>query len=438
MNVARATSRPDLPSVLSVRGPATLRGRIRMPGDKSISHRCLMLSALAAGTSTISGLSTGADVQHTLRAIQLLGAQVDGDRDGKVRITGGPLTASTEVIDVGNSGTGIRLLAGMVAAAPFRTVLDGDASIRRRPMDRVTEPLRAMGARIGGPSDGTFPPLTIDGTTLTGIHYDSPVPSAQVKSAILLAGLSAVGPTTVVEPLVSRRHTEEMLAARGARITVDGTTTRLEPSALAPLDDTVPGDPSQAAFWLTMAAAIPGSDVTVDGVYVGPARDGFLDVLRRMGADVVQAPGKPSGFNLRVAGGSLRATEIAPAEIPSLVDEIPVLAVAAALAEGTTVIRGAGELRLKESDRLATVADMLHRFGADVTETDDGLRITGGRPLRPTTVDSHGDHRIAMAGALAALTCSGVSIINGFDMVATSYPSFLDDLEICAPECTIS
>jgi 3-phosphoshikimate 1-carboxyvinyltransferase len=417
----------------TITGSSDLRGALAVPGDKSISHRSLMLSALARGTSTIRGLSDGADVLHTLAAIQALGAVVAAHSEGTARITGGDLRESAAVIDVGNSGTAIRLLAGIAAGLAFRTVLDGDASVRGRPMDRITAPLRLMGADIDGPTGGRLAPLVIRGRPLNGIDYTSPIASAQVKSAILLAGLGATGTTIVREPTASRRHTEEMLAARGAVISVEGTTVCLEPSELTPKDETVPGDPSQAAFWLATAAARPGSEVTVENVYLGPARAGFLDVLRRMGADVVVSVDAGEAPTVRVVGSTLAATDITPDDIPSLVDEIPILAITAALAQGVTRIRGAGELRVKESDRLRTITEMLRGFGVPVVEHEDGLDITGGEPLVAAHIRSHGDHRIAMAAAMAAVTIDGTTTIEGFDSVATSYPTFLDHLELCAP-----
>jgi 3-phosphoshikimate 1-carboxyvinyltransferase len=414
-----------------------LRGTLSVPGDKSISHRAIMLSALAPGTSTIRGLSDGGDVANTLAAVRALGAEVTSS-DGAVVITGGMLRPSEHVIDLGNSGTGIRLLAGLVAGLPFRTDLDGDASIRSRPMDRIAVPLRLMGADIDGPSGGAFAPLVISGGQLHSIDYATPVASAQVKSAILLAGLSAAGTTTVREPAATRRHTEEMLLARGADLTVDDTTTSIRPSTLRPLDESVPGDPSQAAFWIAAAAGIPGSDITVLNLYLGPARAGFIDVLVRMGADleVTSVPGK--GSTVRVRGTDLHGTDIAPDEVPGLVDEIPALAVSAMLATGLTRIRGAGELRVKESDRLSTIAEMVSAFGGAIEELEDGLDITGGRPLNAAHVSSRGDHRIAMAAAMAAIAAQGMTEIDGFDAVATSYPSFADHLRECAPDANIS
>jgi len=418
------------PNTVRVTGPSSINGSVRVPGDKSVSHRALLMSALAEGTSRIRGLSHGQDVLHTAAAVEVLGAHVMRNADGSVDVTGGTLTEPPVVIDVGNSGTGIRLMAGMVSAIDGLTVLQGDASIARRPMDRIAIPLRQMGAQVDGRDNGSYPPLVIRGGNLRAIEYAVPVASAQVKSAILLAALAADGETVVREPVRSRAHTEEMLAARGADLDVEGATVRIRRSTLKPLDDDVPGDPSQAAFWLAGAAALPGSAVTVEGIYLGHARGGFLEVLRRMGAlvDVADSPAVPRAFDVTVKAAELVATDIAEDEIAGLVDEIPILAVAAALANGTTTIRGAAELRVKESDRIATTASMLRAFGVSVEEFPDGLAITGGATLKAAAVDSHGDHRIAMAAAILALAADGTTTIDGFTAVDTSYPGYLDTL----------
>ena len=415
-------------SSLTVAGGGRLRGRLRMPGDKSISHRALLLAALAHGTSVVRGLSNGDDVARTLAAVEALGASVEGDL-----IRGGDLHEATSVIDVGNSGTTMRLLAGLTAGRPWTTVLDGDASIARRPMERVVTPLRLMGARISGREDGRFAPLRIEGGGLHGVDYELPVASAQVKSAVLLAGLSADGETVVRERVRTRAHTEEMLTACGADISLeDGNrTVRIRPSTLRPLDLEVPGDPSQAAFWVVAACLVPGSDLTVTGTYLGPARDGFVRVLRRMGADVEVEMQGPTTADLRARPAALRATTVAGDEVPGLIDEIPVLAVAAALAAGTSEFRDAGELRVKESDRIATVAKELVALGADVEPRPDGLVVTGPCRLRGTTVDAHGDHRLALALAVAGLAAEGETTIEGWKAVATSYPGFEDDLRRC-------
>ena len=412
----------------TVRGGTRLRGRLRVPGDKSISHRALLLSALAEGTSVVRGLSGGDDVTRTRTAVEALGARVEGDL-----IHGGDLHQAASPIDVGNSGTTIRLLAGLCAGRPWTTVLDGDASVARRPMDRVVAPLRSMGARIEGRDGGRFTPLRIEGGDLHGIDYQLPVASAQVKSAVLLAGLAAEGETVVRERVRTRAHTEELLAACGADLSVEegGLVVRVRPSKLRPLDLEIPGDPSQAAFWLVAACLVPGSDLTVESAYVGPARDGFVRVLRRMGADVEIDMQGPTNAELRARHSALRATTVAGDEVAGLIDEIPVLAVAAALAHGTTEFRDAGELRIKESDRIATIARELSALGAQVEPRPDGLVVTGPSRLRGATVDAHGDHRLAMALAVAGLAAEGETTIQGWEAVATSYPDFEDDLGAC-------
>ena len=359
-------------SRLRIEGGRPLRGTVRVPGDKSISHRALLLAALAEGISVVRGLSTGADVAGTAAAVRAMGAIVEGDL-----VTGGRsrLHEPAGVVDVGNSGTTIRLLAGLCAGFDWLTVLAGDASIARRPMDRVADPLRRMGARVDGRDGGRLPPITVRGGGLQGIDYEMPVASAQVKSAILLAGLSAEGETVVRESTPTRAHTEEMLVAAGVDVeVVDGTIT-LRPGPLHPFELDVPGDPSQAAFWVVAACIVPGSEVVVDDVYLGPARAGFLDVLAAMGADVERVGER----SLRARySPDLHGTTVEGHQVPGLIDEIPVLAVAAAVADGTTTFEGAGELRLKESDRVATIVSELSALGATVEPTDDGLVVKGG------------------------------------------------------------
>jgi 3-phosphoshikimate 1-carboxyvinyltransferase len=414
-------------SAFTVVGGAPLRGTVRVPGDKSISHRALLLGALAEGTSTVRNLSTGDDVGRTRAAVEAMGARVDHDAEGD-RVTGGTSVVHEpdRVLDVGNSGTSIRLLAGLCAGQPWLTVLQGDASIATRPMDRVAEPLRRMGAHVDGRDGGRYPPLVVRGGALRGIEYDVPMASAQVKSAVLLAGLAAEGETVVRELSPTRAHTEEMLAACGADIVVDGVVVRLRPSVLKPFELDVPGDPSQAAFWVVAACTVPGSDVTVDGVYLGPARTGFLDVLRRMGADV--EVDRAAG-TIRARSSELRATEVSGAEISGL-DEIPVLAVAAARAKGMTTFTDIGELVIKESNRLATISSELGALGGRVEGGGDRLVVHGPSALRGAALRSHGDHRIAMAMAIAALGSEGQTTIDGWDAVATSYPAFGRDLEL--------
>jgi 3-phosphoshikimate 1-carboxyvinyltransferase len=413
-------------TTFSVTGGRPLRGRITVPGDKSISHRALILAALAEGTSVVHGLSDGDDVARTRSAMVAMGAAVDGDK-----ITGGRsrLHEPADVLDMGNSGTGIRLLAGMCAGLPWLTVLTGDASIRRRPMSRVAEPLRVMGARVDGRDDGRLPPLTVRGGSLRGIDYDLPVPSAQVKSAVLLAGLSATGETVVRQPVITRAHTEEMLLACGADLDVseNGLDVRLRPSALEPFELDVPGDPSQAAFWIVAGCIVPGSEVIVDDVYIGPARTGFLDVLARMGADVERV-GERS-IRARYSP-DLEGTGVSGPEIAGLIDEIPVLAVAGVVADGFTGFIDVGELRVKESDRVSTIIEGLAALGATAHYDDEGLHMQGGQALRGGNVHSHWDHRIAMAMAIAGLAAEGTTVIDGWEAVATSYPGFEHDLEV--------
>ena len=401
-----------------------LAGRLGVPGDKSISHRVLLLAALADGVSTIRGLSDGDDVAHTRAVVEALGADVDGSVADGLEVHGGRLQAVEGPLDVGNSGTGIRLLAGMLAGMPFVSVLDGDRSIRGRPMDRVIEPLRAMGATVDGSEGGDGAPLTIRGGCLHGIEYWPPMASAQVKGCVLFAGLSADGPTTVVEAAPTRAHTEELMAATGIDVEATAGRVTVHPGRPDPFDHRVAGDPSQAAFWAVGAAILPGSEVVVEGVYAGPARTGFVDVLARMGASIDH---DSATGDLTVRSADLVGTVVEPSEVPGLVDEVPVLAVAAAYAEGLTRFVGVAELRVKETDRLSTVCSELGAMGVTVWVDGDDLVVEGGRP-RGGDVDSHGDHRIAMACAVAALAADGPTTVAGWEAVSTSYPGFGTDL----------
>jgi 3-phosphoshikimate 1-carboxyvinyltransferase len=416
---------------------AGLRGRIRVPGDKSISHRALLLAARAEGRSRISGLSAGADVLHTLAAVRSFGAGVTGGPGSEVVVEGGTqrLGEPAEAIDVGNSGTGIRLLAGWATAIDGLTILAGDDSIARRPMDRVVEPLRAMGARIDGRGGGRLPPLVVRGGRLQGIDYRLPVPSAQVKGALLLAGLAAEGATTVREEVPTRLHTEELLSLCGADIEMEAGAVTVRPSRLRPFELDVPGDPSQAAFWIVAGCITPGSEVRVDHVYVGPGRAGFLDVLRRMGADIELTDTDAANRTATVVArfGLLRATDVGGAEVPSLIDEIPVLAVAAATAEGTTTFANAAELKVKESDRIVTMVAALGAIGVVAEARPDGLVVhgSGGRPVAGGRAESAGDHRVAMSMAVAAPAATTPIAIAGWDAVATSYPRFEEEYRRC-------
>jgi 3-phosphoshikimate 1-carboxyvinyltransferase len=427
---------------LALAGTLPLRGRLRVPGDKGISHRALLFAAMADGRSRAIGLAGGDDVYRTRRALTQLGVPITVAGSG-ITVEGRGLDAlvgSDDVVDCGNSGTSIRTLTGLVAGRRFRTTLSGDESLRGRPMLRVVEPLRAMGARIDGPDDGAFAPLTVDGGALVGCAHVLSVASAQVKTALVLAGLQASGVTEVTEPHPSRDHTERMLVALGAPLErVDATTIRVRSGAPSAFEAAIPGDPSSAAFWLVGAMVTPDSEIVVEGVACNPTRLGFVDVLRRMGAEVEveltgEVLGEPVG-NIRAVTSSLSGTTIAGAEIALVQDEIPVLAVAAAFADGVTEIRDASELRVKESDRIATVEELVRAIGVGSESSAGGLVIMGGRP-RPARFQSHGDHRIALAAAIAANAIDGESTIDGWRSTGVSYPEFSDDLAVLTGHAT--
>lgn len=423
------------PDTVHIAGGVPLRGSVRVPGDKSLSHRALLFAAMAEGRSTITGLGTGDDIGRTRTAIEALGADVR-DRTGDDTVTvDGPGIASLRQpahdLDCGNSGTTMRLVAGLVAGCDFVTVLTGDESLRSRPMGRVVQPLRALGADIEAADDDRHAPLLVRGGGLIGRRVDLDVASAQVTSALVLAGLQADGRTEIVEPAPSRDHTERMLAALGAPVRRDGEALAVERGAPLPFQFDVPGDPSSAAFLVVAATLLPGSEITVEGVAANPLRLGFIDVLRRMGARINVAVhderlGEPVA-DLEVTSAPLTGTDIGGGEIPGVIDELPVLAVAAAFADGTMQISGAAELRAKESDRIATVAAEISALGAAVEERPDGLLVGDGRP-GPGSFDSHGDHRLALATAVAALAVPDVSTVWGWDAAAVSYPGFLDDV----------
>ena len=457
---------------------ARLRGEIVLPGDKSVSHRALMLATLAAGTSRISAAGDGADVRSTAGVCRALGATVT--RLGDERPDGAPsamvdylvespgvdgLREPSTHLDCGNSGTSLRLFAGILAGLPFRAVLDGDDSLRRRPVARIIEPLRAMGATLLARSDDSLPPLTVIGRQpLRAVDRWTPVPSAQVKSAILLAALRAEGRTTVREAVATRDHTERMLRARGIGVTTE----RLEPAdaegrigavavgleggrTMQAIDEHVPGDVSAAAFWLVAAAIHPDADLVLRNVGVNPTRRAVIDLLRGMGADIEETPvaapgGAPVGVtgrasastpddgvgeplaDLRVRSSALHAIDLGPADVAAAIDEIPILCLAAAHAAGTTTIRGAGELRHKESDRIAGIADGLAALGVDIEIEGDDLRIHGGHALTGATVDSLDDHRLAMTFAIAGLMAAGRTTVLRPTSASISYPGFFDDL----------
>ena len=417
---------------------ARVRGRVPIPGDKSISHRYALLAALAGGRSTIAGYAPGADCASTLACLRALGVRVEGPGDrgpGRCTVTIdgrgiGGLAPPGAPLDAGNSGTTMRLLSGVLAGHPFTSVVTGDGSLRRRPMRRIIEPLSRMGARVTGEQDR--PPLTIAGSRLTGIDFAPPVPSAQVKSAVLLAGLHAAGDTTVREAAGTRDHTERALPCFGVELRVDdGAVTVVGGQRLHPADLAVPGDLSSAAFWATAAAALPGSDVTLENVGLNPSRTGILDWLERAGArvdrlQVGEDAGEPRG-SLRIRHGGNGGLTVGPADVPGLIDELPVLA-ALATHGGELEVTGAGELRHKESDRIAALADGLRALGGHVEEMEDGFHVAGRRRLEGGQADAAGDHRLAMAFAVAALGGRRPSRIRNAEAVDVSYPGFFDVL----------
>ncbi len=426
------------PTWVTVAPARRLRGRVRVPGDKSISHRYALLAALAGGTSTIAGYSTGADCRSTLDCLRALGVEIDesaaANATATVTVTGrgtAGLSPPARVLDAGNSGTTMRLLAGILAGQPFDAQLTGDASLRRRPMRRVIDPLERMGGRVEA-NDGR-PPLRIRGRPLQGITYAPPVASAQVKSAVLLAGLHAEGTTRLREQAPTRDHTERALEAFGVPVDRDdGAVAIVGGAPLHPLRLSVPGDPSSAAFWAAAAAAVPDSDLTIEAVGLNPTRTAFLDVLRRAGAEVemhvTNAAGGEPGGDLRIRSGSLRDVAVGPAEVPGLIDELPVLGALAA--HGPAVeVSGAAELRHKESDRITALAAGLRAIGIRVEERPDGFRAERDGPPPGGAADAAGDHRLAMAFAVAALAGAGPSVIEGARVVDVSYPGFFAVLD---------
>ena len=418
-----------------------LNGRVRVPGDKSISHRALLFGAIAEGTTTIEGLLPAEDPISTAACLRAMGAVISPIEDGQVITVEGVgldgLQEPGSVLDCGNSGTTMRLMLGLLAGRNGRHfVLSGDASLRRRPMQRVGQPLALMGAEVRGRDGGNLAPLAVQGRKLHGAVVGTPVASAQVKSALLLAALTAEGKTSVIEPAPSRDHSERMLKAFGADLTVGGEMGRhimVRPGArLKGQHVVVPGDISSAAFWLVAGALVPGADLTVENVGLNPTRTGVLDVLEQMGAKIEvlnrrDVAGEPVG-DLHVTYGPLQPFRFGEDIMPRLVDEVPILTVAACFCEGESHISGAAELRVKETDRLAVMARQLKAMGADLDETPDGLVIRGGRPLRGAVLDSETDHRVAMSLAVASLMASGDSTLERSEAAAVSYPSFWDDL----------
>lgn len=421
---------------ISVSKISSLKGALQLPGDKSISHRAIIFGALGQGQTSVTNFCSGEDTYRTVEAFRSLGIRIDGD-DRKYTVHGKGLTGLKEpgnVIDAGNSGTTTRLITGLLSGQHFHTVITGDDSLRSRPMKRVTAPLRTMGARIDGRENGNYVPLAIRGTDLAPLTYDIPVASAQVKSALILAGLYANGTTEITEPIATRDHTERMLAAMGADIDREGKTIRVQGfPKLDPLTVQVPGDISSAAFFMVAATIVPGSEVLLRDVGYNPSRTGVIDILKEMGADIeITNPSLEGGepkVDVLVRYGKLSAATIAGDMIPRAIDELPILAVAAAYAEGTTTIRDAKELRVKETDRIHAMVCGLRDFGATVEEFEDGMAVTGKEQLQGTTVSSFGDHRIAMALIVAGLAAIGETTVEGSDAIAISYPEFMDSLK---------
>jgi 3-phosphoshikimate 1-carboxyvinyltransferase len=431
-------------SQLIVQPGSPLRGQVQVPGDKSISHRALILGAIASGVSQVEGFVPAGDCLATLHTIQSLGIQVKRPSPTSLGIVGQGLRGLREpedILNCGRSGTTLRLLAGILAGQPFTSVLSGEAQLRRRPMQRVVEPLRTMGATILGRDNGRLPPLAIQGGALRGIEYSLPVASAQVKTALLLAGLYAEGPTTLHVPGPARDHTERLLAAMGGELRMpagppglrDVQHLQILPAeALAPLQIEVPGDFSSAAFLAVGAALVPGSEVTVAGVGLNPTRSGLLKVLQAMEGQVTLSAkhlnsGEPVA-HLTIHSSHLRGVEIDGEVVVRMIDEFPILAVAATQAEGETVVQDAAELRVKETDRITTAVEQLRRMGADIEARPDGFAVRGPTPLVGTRVDSYGDHRLAMALAIAGLVARGETVIDDVDCIADSFPGFAETL----------
>ncbi|MFN3229371.1 MAG: 3-phosphoshikimate 1-carboxyvinyltransferase [Asticcacaulis sp.] len=435
---ANLSDHPDgtLSETLRSAPGAGLKGRVRAPGDKSMSHRAMIFGGLAKGRTEVTGLLEGDDVMRTKDAMVAFGARITRLGEGHWEVEGqGTLTTPTDVVDCGNAGTGVRLLMGAAAGYDLRVTFDGDSSLRKRPMGRVTEPLEAMGARFETQPGGRVP-LTLTGGSLRGIRYTLPMASAQVKSAVLLAGLNADGPTEVVEPEPSRDHTELMLKAFGADLRVEttedgGRIIRLQPSPLSASRVTVAGDPSSAAFPLVAALITPGSEVTVEGVLLNPLRIGLIHTLLEMGADLTIANQRESGGeqigDITARYSALKGVTVPPERAPAMIDEYPILAVAAAFATGETIMRGIGEMRVKESDRIALMVAGLRACGVEIAEEPEGMIVTGigTPPAGGASVTTRGDHRIAMSHLVLGLAAQNGVQVDEPGMIATSFPTFV-------------
>lgn len=431
---------PENRSLLSetIHPARCIQGKISVPPDKSISHRAVLIGSIATGRITVHNFLQAEDSLATLQAMRSLGVEIEENPEGQLTIEGVGLHGLQQpgnIIDCGNSGTTMRLMMGLLAAQRFSACLTGDQYLRKRPMDRVITPLRQMGARLSAQEGDTLAPIEIEGTSLKPITYDSPIASAQVKSAILLAGLYCNGTTTVREPYKSRDHTERMFHRFGATIEAGEQSASVEgPAALAGEEITVPGDISSAAFFMAAAAMLPGSELTLNNIGLNRTRSGFLDIMRKMGAEFSGADADDDGLSelsgdVLVRGSrQLKAVRIGPRDIPRLIDEIPIIAVMALCAEGTTIIEGAQELRVKETDRLSALVGNLSALGVQIEEKPDGLIIPGPQRLKGGSVDSFGDHRTAMAMAMAALIAEDAVTINDTACVATSFPNFFEAL----------
>ena len=417
---------------MKVRAARSFRGTFSMPGDKSITHRAFLFGALAEGITTIEAASRGDDCMSTRKCLEALGVRIDSDRDGSIKVHGAEALRPTPApLDCGNSGTTLRLLMGLLAGSSVEAELAGDESLNRRPMERVAKPLRLMGARIE--TTNGRPPVRVLGSKLRGAALTPEAASAQIKSAILLAALSAQGTTTIDEPIRTRDHTERMIQSFGGAIRQRGTRIELDgPQRLRGTRVFVPGDPSSAAPFIVAALVLRDSEVIIEGVLLNPHRVLYLDVLRSMGARIETeitstAGGEPHG-RIVARSSELRGVSLSPEDVPALVDELPILAVAAAFARGTFDVRGASELRVKESDRIASMVEGLLAMGARIEEREDGFSVQGGGRLRGASVESHGDHRIAMALSIAALGAHGDSEVLGAEVVSISLPAFFEEL----------
>ena len=422
---------------MNIEKSTPLRGEISVPGDKSISHRAVMFGSLAKGTTEITNFLQGADCLSTISCFRQMGIEIDNQPD-RIVICGKGLRGLknlNDTLDVGNSGTTIRLMSGILAGQSFDCTVTGDASIRKRPMKRIMTPLSMMNAAIDSINHNDCAPLQIRGRKLHGIHYVSPVASAQVKSCVLLAGMYADGATSVTEPILSRNHSELMLNYFGASVTSQGTTASILPDpVLEGRKVVVPGDISSAAYFIAAGLLVSGSEILVKNVGVNPTRNGLLKVCAAMGADITRlngstVSGEPTA-DLLVRHSSLHGTTVGGEIIPTLIDELPVIAVMAAFANGTTVIKDAAELKVKESDRIAVMTENLSRMGVDIEATKDGMVIHGGKPVHGAEINSHLDHRIAMSFAVAALAAEGITKIKDADCVRISYPNFYEDLKL--------